>query len=67
MTQDEIRELFRHVGLGMLLTAHNVDASVNQFVKLVEKRKCEELAKEIEKMPFGDTSQSFAQWVRSQA
>jgi N-acetylglutamate synthase-like GNAT family acetyltransferase len=41
MTQDEIRELFRQVGLGMLLTAHNVDACVNQFAKLVAEKERE--------------------------
>lgn len=37
------------------------------FVKLVEKRKCEELAKKIEAMPFGTTGESFAVWIREQA
>lgn len=37
------------------------------FAKLVEARKCKELAAKIEQMPFGDTAASFAQWVRDQA
>jgi len=37
------------------------------FAKLVEKRKCQELARKIQAMPFGDTAESFAIWVLEQA
>ncbi len=37
------------------------------FAKLVERRKCQELAHKIELLPFGDTASSFAAWVRSEA
>lgn len=40
---------------------------IKEFVKVVEKRKCEELAKKIEAMPFGTTGESFAVWIREQA
>lgn len=36
------------------------------FAKLVAKHKREELAKKIEALPFGNTSASFAAWVREQ-
>ena len=42
------------------------DLRLERFAKLVEKRKCEELANKIAQMPFGDTSASFAIWVREQ-
>lgn len=41
-------------------------SDLERFARLVEKRKCEELAKKIEAMPFGDTAASFAAWVREQ-
>lgn len=41
--------------------------ALEAFAKLVEKRKCEELARKIEAMPFGTTGESFAVWIREQA
>ena len=37
---------------------------MERFAELVIKHDREQLAKKIEKLPFGDTSQSFAVWVR---
>lgn len=37
------------------------------FAAMVRKQVCEELARKIEVMPFGDTSASFAVWVKEQA
>ena len=38
-----------------------------KFVKIVEQRKCQELADKIAAMPFGDTAASFAIWIREQS
>ena len=43
-----------------------IDNAWVKFANQVEKRKCEELANKIAQMPFGDTSASFAIWVREQ-
>lgn len=45
----------------------DADSMFEAFAKLVEARKCKELAAKIEQMPFGDTAASFAQWIREQA
>jgi hypothetical protein len=42
------------------------DPVVVKFAELVAAAKCEELAKQIEVMPFGNTAASFATWVRDQ-
>lgn len=39
---------------------------LRRFADIVVARYKEELSKKIEKLPFGDTSQSFAIWVREQ-
>lgn len=39
---------------------------LTKFTELVLKQDREKLAKKIEKLPFGDTAQSFAVWVREQ-
>lgn len=36
------------------------------FTKIIRFRERERIAKKIEKLPFGDTAQSFAVWVREQ-
>ena len=36
------------------------------FAKLVEQNKIKEIADKCEKLPFGDTAQSFAAWIREQ-
>ena len=66
MTQDEIIEMARQAGWSYM----EVDMDkqrLEAFANLVAKRKCEELADKIAQMPFGDTSASFAVWVREQA
>ena len=42
-------------------------ALLTHFARLVERRKCQELADKIQLLPFGDTASSFAAWVRSEA
>lgn len=39
---------------------------IERFYNLVIRHDREKLAKKIEKLPFGDTAQSFAVWVREQ-
>ena len=39
--------------------------NVEKLVELVEAYHREDLARKIEKMPFGDTSASFAAWIRN--
>ena len=40
-------------------------ARLTEFVKVVRDNERERIAKKIEKLPFGDTAQSFAIWVRN--
>jgi hypothetical protein len=71
---DEIIAMAREANFGFMITkpkseTHmqcNIDA-LKLFAVLVEQRKCYELAKQIEAMPFGDTAASFAVWIREQA
>lgn len=68
MTQD-IAEIAREANLPYYWTTGvpcNLEA-LERFAKLVEKRKCQELARKIQAMPFGDTAESFAIWVLEQA
>jgi hypothetical protein len=76
MTQDEIIELARQAGFfindELTITSPFIEdicisPMLKAFAKLVAERKCEELADKIAQMPFGDTSASFAVWVREQA
>ena len=67
MTNEEVMQLMTDMGL------HEggkenwvIDNAWVKFANQVEKRKCEELADKIARMPFGDTSASFAVWVRGQ-
>lgn len=66
MTQDEIRNWSNSNGLGyrsdlqsmyenLYRTAYEAGAAAER----------ERIAKKIEKLPFGDTAQSFAIWVRN--
>ena len=67
MTNEEVMQLMTDMGLhegGMKNWV--IDNAWVKFAKLVEKRKCEELANKIAQMPFGDTSASFAIWIREQ-
>lgn len=41
-------------------------AQLQKLISLAAAAKCEELAKKIAEMPFGDTAESFAIWVRDQ-
>lgn len=43
------------------------DPVIVEFANLVAKRKCEELAYQVDAMPFGDTAASFAVWIREQS
>ena len=40
-------------------------ARLTEFVNLVRQNERERIAKKIEQLPFGDTAQSFAIWVRN--
>ena len=67
MTNEEVMQLMTDMGLheGGMENWVSDNAWVD-FANQVEKRKCEELANKIAQMPFGDTSASFAIWVREQ-
>lgn len=64
MTQDEIVEMAVQAGFD----EHHAkfDLRIETFANLVAAHKCEELARKMEKMPFGDTAASFALWIREQ-
>lgn len=47
-------------------TAADFSWELQRFAQLVITYDREKLAKKIEKLPFGDTAQSFAVWVREQ-
>jgi hypothetical protein len=66
MTQDEIIELAEQAGISKD-HAQGMTLFLEAFAKLVAEREREELADKIAQMPFGDTSASFAVWVREQA
>ena len=77
MTQDEIIEMARQARLHR--NQHNLASNPVQyrfsydgteealiaFAKLVAEAEKERIANKIEKLPFGDTAQSFAIWVRN--
>ena len=67
MTNEEVMQLMTEMGLheGGMENWVSDNAWV-KFANQVEKHKCEELADKIARMPFGDTSASFAVWVREQ-
>lgn len=48
-------------------TAKQMREYAAQVAEQAQRQKCEELAAKIERMPFGDTAASFAQWIREQA
>ena len=58
MTSDEVYKLIEANGL----TLHG---DIDHFAALVASAQLEEVAKEFDKMPFGDTSASFAIFVRN--
>ena len=63
MTQDEIIEMWKNSGdleiIGMPYS------KIEAFAKLVAEAEKERIANKIEQLPFGDTAQSFAIWVRN--
>jgi hypothetical protein len=73
MTRDDIIRVARIAGFGFMTekpkSATHMQCGIDEleaFAKVVERRKCQELARDIEAMPFGDTAASFAAWVRGQ-
>ena len=67
MTQDEIIEMAKQA-----LLPYYVDSgepcnlmALERFALLVEQQTLESVAKEFDKMPFGDTAASFAIFVRN--
>ena len=67
MTQEDIIEMARQAGIGWGEGIGGMTDFLEAFAKLVERRKCQELADKIQLLPFGDTASSFAAWVRSEA
>jgi hypothetical protein len=68
--QDEIIAMARMAHLDVYGLGKNQDtfaSMLERFAKLVEQRKVNEIANACERLPFGDTSQSFAVWIREQA
>ena len=67
MINEEVMQLMTDMGLHEGgIRNWVIDNAWVKFANQVEKRKCEELANKIAQMPFGDTSASFAIWVREQ-
>ena len=72
---DEIIEMARQAGMvqdgDVWFSANNSEqcdvhtAELEAFAKLVAEAEKERIAKKIEQLPFGDTAQSFAIWVRN--
>lgn len=46
-------------------TGRMIEKRLEAFAKLVAEAEKERIAKKIEQLPFGDTAQSFAIWVRN--
>lgn len=74
MTEETILKLAKEAGFEVIAKHKNgsIDwicftEEIKKFANLVSKAKCKELADKIEQMPFGDTSASFAVWIREQA
>jgi hypothetical protein len=65
MDKDKIIEMAVQAGTLRVIAELNVEI-LEAFVKLVAKAKAEEIALACEKLPFGDTAQSFAVWIREQ-
>lgn len=63
MTQEEIIEMVR-IAEDKVIANKNLDWKI-EFAKLVAEAEKERIAKKIEQLPFGDTAQSFAIWVRN--
>ena len=67
MSTQELASIYEKVNGWSPLTFKLTMEELERFANAVQKAKCEELAKKIEAMPFGATSDSFAVWVREQA
>ena len=65
MTLEEIIDMANQTDFSK--SANGIYRTVNlmTFAKLVAEAEKERIAKKIEKLPFGDTAQSFAIWVRN--
>ena len=61
MERDEVMKLAKEAGL---LDGPVFAQGLERFAVLVAAAERERIANKIEKLPFGDTSQSFAVWVR---
>ena len=68
MTQDEIIEMAEQCGIDphdMCEDPRIAKNNLEAFAKLVAEAEKERISKKIEQLPFGDTAQSFAIWVRN--
>lgn len=63
MTQDEIIQMACNSFGGLIKKEERENFLA--FAKLVAEAEKERIAKKIEQLPFGDTAQSFAIWVRN--
>lgn len=64
MTREDIVRIAKEAGVYSPFMGE--DEQLERFARMIERRKCEEMARKIAAMPFGDTSASFAVWVREQ-
>jgi len=65
MTDDEIRELAKKAGFSWgFIKQEGLRDGMIDFATLVAQQERERIAKKIEQLPFGDTSASFAIYVR---
>lgn len=65
MTRDDIIKMARESGLADLNGVVHAAYQLETFAQLVAAAEKERIAKKIEQLPFGDTAQSFAIWVRN--
>lgn len=69
MNKKQIKQMAREAGIDSWWDSGNEQREILQdhlehFAGMVAAAERERIAKKIEKLPFGDTSQSFAVWVR---
>ena len=66
MKTEELFDLADKAGVGFVRYSgeKNIE-KMEAFAKLIAQHTLQEVAKEIEKLPFGDTSASFAIFVRN--
>jgi hypothetical protein len=69
MTKEDIIRMARQVGLPYWYQTEGIvnEALLIKFADLVASAERERIAKKIEQLPFGDTSASFAIYVREDA